>query len=102
MIRVPTTMALESWLGKRGERTADPTALEVELLTAACGSPLELAELPSRVGENELYESIKRGHRGTTEWGQGLWDGRTSVVLRLPVRRCGVARSTPDAIGQCL
>ena len=71
MIRVPTATALESWLAKRGERTADPTALEVELLTAACGSPLEFADLPSRVDENELYESIKRGHRGTTDWGQG-------------------------------
>ena len=30
-----------------------------------------------------------------------LWDGKTSVVLRLPARRRGEARSTRDAIGQC-
>src|SRR5438105_4356798 len=31
-----------------------------------------------------------------------LWGGKTSVVLRLPIRRCGVVRSTLDAIGQYL
>ena len=72
MIRVPTATALESWLAKRGERTADPTALEVELLTAACGSPLEFADLPSRVDENELYDEHQaRPPPGTTDWGQG-------------------------------
>jgi hypothetical protein len=49
----------------------DPTALQVELLPAACGSALEFAELPSRVDENELYDSIKHNHRGTTDWDHG-------------------------------
>jgi GlcNAc-PI de-N-acetylase len=31
-----------------------------------------------------------------------LWDGKTSVVIRRRVRRRGVARSKPGAIGYCL
>jgi hypothetical protein len=43
----------------------------VELLTVACGSPVEFSDLPSRTDEHELYESIKRNHRGTADWSQG-------------------------------
>jgi chromosome partitioning protein len=33
---------------------------------------------------------------------QRLWGGKTSDVFRRLARRCGVVRSTPVAIGQCL
>jgi replicative superfamily II helicase len=71
MIQVGSASALENWLSRRSLRTRDPVALEIELLTAACGYPLEFADLPSRVAENELYEHIKRNHKGAAEWAQG-------------------------------
>jgi helicase len=71
MIRVASANALESWLARRNRRTTDPVALELELLTEACGSPAEFEDLPSRVDENELYEALKRKHRATSNWTQG-------------------------------
>jgi hypothetical protein len=71
MIRVRSATALEGWLSRRGQRTRDPVALEIELLTAACGYPVEFGDLPSRVTENELYEDIRRNHKGAAEWAQG-------------------------------
>jgi superfamily II DNA/RNA helicase len=71
MISVASAATLDAWLGERTLRSADPVAVELELLSAACGLPKELADIPSRADEAERYADIKRALPSAGFWSQG-------------------------------
>ncbi len=71
MTGVASAAALDAWLTERKQRTADPVALELELLTAVCGLPRELADVQARSDENERYSDIKRALPAAGFWSQG-------------------------------
>ena len=71
MIRVASAAALERYIAADHEGTADPAALEEEILTAACGLPVELDELPDRAADDTLRRALGAYDERLGDWAQG-------------------------------
>ena len=84
----PTGHRARRWLTRRSRRCSSRrTSQAIHPRTPAC-----------RARSVWFWEASSRATRRISP----LWGGKTSDVLRRLVRRRGVVRSTPDAIGHCL
>ncbi len=108
MIRVASAAALEHYIAAERARTADPDALETELLMAACGLPVEFDELPDRGTDDTLRRALAARDKRLHEWARGRLDylavaacllsGLPVDVLPIenpPSVRAAVAREAP-------